>query len=96
MLNQKVRADLIVALKSGDKTRTTVLRNLLAEIKNKEIDLQHELNDQETVEVLRKQVKMLSDAKTIFAKGGRPDLARQNELEVRILAAYLRMEIGND
>ena len=57
MLRQKLQDDQITALKSGDKTKLEILRFILAQIKNKEIDKKSELNDEEALTVIKKVVK---------------------------------------
>lgn len=94
MLTNKLRDDLIKALKSQDKIKVTVIRNLMAEVKNREIDLQHELSDSETVALIRKQVKILADAQDMFRKGSREDLVKANQVEIDFLSAYLPAEIS--
>jgi len=73
-----------------------VLRNLLAEISNAEIELKHELTDAETVTLLRKQVKKLKDAALMFEEGGRDDLAEENKLEIEAISKYLPAEISDE
>jgi len=95
MLNQ-IKQDLDQALKAQNKTKLMVLRQLWSELKNKEIDLQRLLNDQEVVTVIKKQVKILQEASALFQKGGREDLAKQNQAEIAILTVYLPKEISDD
>lgn len=94
MLKQ-IKQDLDQALRAQDKTKLMVLRQLWAELKNKEIDLQRQLNDEEIVMVIRKQVKTLQEASAMFQKGGRDDLVKQNQAEVAVLAGYLPKEISD-
>lgn len=95
MLNQ-IKQDLDQALKAQNKTKLMVLRQLWSELKNKEIDLQRLLNDQEVVTVIKKQVKILQEASALFQKGGREDLAKQNQAEIAVLTVYLPKEISDD
>ena len=95
MLNQ-IKQDLDQALRAQNKTKLMVLRQLWSELKNKEIDLQRLLNDQEVVTVIKKQVKILQEASALFQKGGREDLAKQNQAEIAILTVYLPKEISDD
>jgi uncharacterized protein YqeY len=88
-LYDTLRADVITAMKSGDKATVTILRTADAAIKRAEMDTNKPLDDSLVITTLRKAVKNLVDAKAEFAKGGRADLVAANEAEIRILEKYL-------
>lgn len=96
MLKEKLQADQIVSLKSGDKKKLEVLRFILAQIKYKEIDKQQDLTDDEVIQVLKKQVKELQESIESFEKGGREDLTNSSKEQVTIINAYLPAEISDD
>ncbi len=96
MLRQKLQDDQIAALKSGDKTRLNVLRFILAQIKNKEIDKKSDLNDEEVLIVLRKVIKELKESVEAFEKGGRKDLLDDNKKQLEIASVYLPKEISDE
>ena len=96
MLRQKLQDDSILALKAGDKTKLNVLRFILALVKNKEIDKQSELNDEETMVVLRKVIKELKESVEAFEKGGRKELLEDSKKQLEIALVYLPAEIGDD
>ncbi len=96
MLTEKIQQDQLEALKSKNEVTLTTLRLVSAELKNKQIDLGHELTDEEAMAVIRKQVKQLNDAKEMFAKGGRADLVAENEAQLVVLSTYLPIELGDD
>jgi len=96
MLRQKLQDDSILALKAGDKTKLNVLRFILAQVKNKEIDKQSELNDEETMVVLRKVIKELKESVEAFEKGGRKELLEDSKKQLEIALVYLPAEIGDD
>lgn len=86
----------MTAQKAQAVLKVSVLRNLIAEAKNKEIDLQHELTNDELLAVIRKQVKVLEEAKKMFADGGRADLVEANQAEIALLEVYLPAAIGEE
>jgi len=96
MLRQKLQDDSILALKAGDKTKLNVLRFIIAQVKNKEIDKQSELNDEETMVVLRKVIKELKESVEAFEKGGRIELLEDSKKQLEIALVYLPAEIGDD
>lgn len=93
MILARLNEDLKNALKSEDSQKAAVLRFLLAQIKNKEIEkragLNKELSDEEIIEVLQKEVKKRKEAIELFKKGGREDLVLKEEAELRIISEYL-------
>jgi len=99
MLRQKLQDDQIVALKTGNKTKLGILRFILAQIKNKEIDKNPpaggELNDEETLSVLKKIAKELKESIDAFEKGGRKELVEDNKKQLEIVSAYLPEEISD-
>ena len=96
MLRQKLQDDSILALKAGDKTKLNVLRFIIAQVKNKEIDKQSEINDEETMVVLRKVIKELKESVEAFEKGGRIELLEDSKKQLEIALVYLPAEIGDD
>mgnify|MGYP001570347777 FL=1 len=100
MLRQKLQNDQITALKSGEKTKLNVLRFILAQIKNKEIDKNPpaggELNDEETMSVLRKVIKELKESVEAFEKGGRKELAEDSKKQLEFASVYLPIEISDE
>jgi uncharacterized protein len=96
MLRQKLQEDQIHALKSGEKQKLEVLRYILAQIKNKEIDTRTELNDEEVVSLIRKQVKEMKESIDAFQKGGRNDLAADTQAKLDIAAVYLPAEMSDE
>lgn len=95
MLRQKLQQDQTDALKAGDRARLDTLRYLLSQVKNKEIETKRELTDEETIVVIRKNVKELKESLDSFQKGGRTDLAKTTEQQLAIVTTYLPQEISD-
>lgn len=96
MLRDQIQTDQIAALKAGDKQKLEALRFILSQIKNKEIDKKEPLNDEETVQLLRKQIKELNESIEAFTKGERTELAAESTAQKQILSAYLPAEISDE
>lgn len=96
MIRQKIQEDQIAALKSGDKAKLEVLRYILAQIKNKEVDKKAELNDDETLDVIRKYVKQLNESIDAFEKGDRPQLAAESQAQKEIATQYLPQQLSDE
>jgi uncharacterized protein YqeY len=92
----RLQADLNVARKAQDKPRTLLLGTILADIKNKKIELRREPTDDDVVEVLRKGVKRRRESIEAYDKGGRKDLSDKERAEVTALEQYLPPQVSDD
>lgn len=77
------------AMRDKDKLRLGTIRMALAEIKQREIDGQAELNEADVIAILTKMVKQRKDAQQQFEQAGRQDLADKEAAEVVILQDFL-------
>jgi hypothetical protein len=77
------------ARKAQDKDRTLVLGTILANLKNREIDLRRPATDEEVVEVLRKGIKIRREAIEQYTAGGRTDLAGTEQSQIAVLEEFL-------
>ncbi len=82
-----MRAALNAARKAQDKERTLVLGTILANLKNREIDLRRPATDDEVVDVVRKGIKMRREA--IEQYSARPDLAAIEASQIKVLEEFL-------
>ncbi|HET9985370.1 MAG TPA: GatB/YqeY domain-containing protein [Longimicrobiales bacterium] len=95
-LKERLRDDLNDARRSRDKLRTLVLTTTISDVRNKEIDVGHELSDDEVVGVLTTAIKRRREAAEQMRAGGRTELAEKEEAEATILAAYLPAGLSED
>ncbi|MDQ3998019.1 MAG: GatB/YqeY domain-containing protein [Gemmatimonadota bacterium] len=92
----RLQAALNAARKSQDAARTLVLGTLLADAKNRAIELRRDLTDEDVVEVLRKGIKRRRESIDAYTRAKRDDLASREASEVRALAEYLPAQVGED
>lgn len=109
-MKEKILQDTKEAMRSKDELRLSVLRMLSAAIHNREIEKRtrlsketaegleekSKLTEEETVVVVRSEVKKRRDAITEFEKGGRKDLVEKESAELKILEAYLPQELPDE
>jgi hypothetical protein len=96
MLIEKIKADLAGAMKAKDKDRLSCLRMAISAIKYRQVALNQDLDDQEVAKVLRTQIKQVIESLEQFTKGGRMDLAEQEEKNLEILKSYLPKEMDEE
>jgi len=77
------------ARKHRDQARTLLLSTILADLKNREIELHHPLSDDETVDVLRSGMKRRRESAEQYVAAGRRELADRELAEVKMLEAFL-------
>lgn len=95
-LGQQLKDDMKTALKSGDKERLSVIRMVLASIKKSEIDKRGPLNDEETLQVVLREVKQRQDSLSEYEKAGRDDLANKERFELEVLHTYLPEQLSEE
>lgn len=95
-LADRLQADLNAARKSGDKARTLLLGTVLADVRNREIELRRDLTDSDVIDVLGRGIKKRRESIEMFDKGGRKDLADKERVEVEMLSAYMPAAVSED
>ena len=93
---EQVEKDLVAAMKAREALRLSVMRMTKTALKNKQIELGKPPSDDQALAVLRTLLKQRRDSVEQFRKGGREDLATQEEAEAGILQAYLPVEASDD
>jgi len=95
-LKQKLMDDLKQAMRSGDRVRRSVIRLLMAAIKNAEIARQASLDDGDILGVIAKGIRQRRESIEAFTQGGRGDLVAQEEAELAILNEYLPRQMTRE
>ncbi len=95
-LQDRLAAELNAARKAQDKPLTLLLGTILADTRNREIELRQALTDDDVIEVLRKGVKKRKESVTAYEQAGRAELAAQEAAEVVALERYLPATASED
>ena len=95
-LRERLQADTIAAMRSGDALRRDVLRMVQNAIYNIEKAKHVTLSEDEILAVVTREVKTRRESIEAFRKGGREDLAVKEEAEIAILADYLPAALTDD
>ena len=109
-LKEKIIDDMRSAMRSKEELRLSVLRMLLAAVKNREIEKRssfakatedkvptgNELTDEEMIAAVRSEAKKRKDAAAEFERGGRADLAEKEKNELAIIETYLPKELSDE
>ncbi len=88
-LKERIQTDIKAAMRAKETARRDTLRNLLAAVKQIEVDERRELSDTDVEAILMKYARQREDAKAQFAAGGRDDLVAREEAELALVHSYL-------
>jgi len=95
-LRQKLSDDLKQAMRGGDKVRRSVIRLVIAAIRNAEIARQTALDDTDILGVIAKEVRQRRESIEAFRQGNRHDLVAQEEAELTILNEHLPRQMTRE
>ncbi|MBN1526658.1 MAG: GatB/YqeY domain-containing protein [Candidatus Omnitrophica bacterium] len=96
-LYEKINQDMKDALKQGDAVKLSALRMLIAAIKLQEIDENLKaLDEDDIVQIVRKQVKQHKESIEQFEKGKRQDLADKELKELKVLETYMPQQLSQE
>ena len=93
-LAQSIRASMKVAMKAKDKDRLSTIRLVLAEFKRIEVDERIEVDNDRALIVLDKMVKQRRDSAEQYTTANRPELADQENAEIKVIQEFLPAQLG--
>lgn len=100
MIRDDIKAALIAAMKSGDRTSTGTIRLIQSAIKNRDIEARTSSatqdDDQLVTEVLQKMIKQRRESVELYSKGGRDELAAAEEAEIAVIERFLPAQMSDD
>ena len=94
-MNEKINEDLKKAMKEKDKETLSVLRMIKSDMQLKKIDKKGNLDDNDIISIISKQIKQRKDANIEFEKGNRNDLIEKNNSEISILNRYMPRQMDS-
>jgi uncharacterized protein len=86
----RVKQDVVLAMKEGDKDRVQALRLILSELQKAAKE-----GDGDETAVLRRERKRRQESARAFREGGRDELATGEEAEAEIIGTYLPAELSD-
>src|SRR3970040_1116953 len=94
-LKSRINEDVKAAMRAGDAGRRDALRLLLAAGKQREVDERRELTDADVVAVIDRMIKQRRESIAQFEKGGRQDLAQNEQFEIGLLQGYMPQALSD-
>lgn len=96
MMIDLISEDIKKALKNKDKEKLILLRSLKTALRNQEIELRRELTEEESINILKKEVKSRQQAAELYVKGGRQELADNELKEAQMIEEYLPKQLSRE
>lgn len=93
-LSEQLMQDFKTYLINKNTTQKNTIQMLRAEILNKSKDLHRDLNEEEILEIIAKEIKQKQGAIDEFRKGNREDLVEQAQLEITTLEKYMPVPLS--
>lgn len=89
----RLQGDQATARREQHKERVLLLGMIIAEARNRELELRRALTDDDVLDVVRKGVKKRRESVELYAKAGRTDLLQKEQDEITALEAYLPAQV---
>ncbi len=96
-MREKIKDDLKVAMKAGEREKVDALRLINAALKDKDIEARVSggtVSDADVLAVLQKMIKSRQESLDIYVKNNRPDLAEKERSEIAVISGYLPAQLG--
>ena len=94
-LTDQIYQDLKTAMKAGDSAKVSVLRMLRSAVSYQQIEKGSELNDDEVIQVIGKEIKKRRESIVAFV-GKRDDLAEKEQQEMNMLQTYMPEAVSEE
>jgi uncharacterized protein len=95
-LVEKIRQDMVGAMKQRAVERLSTLRMVVSALKNKEIEQRTPVTDAQALQVLTTLIKQRKDSIEQFTKGNRPELAEKEAAEITVIEEYMPKAAGDE
>lgn len=95
-MKERILEDLKNAMKAQDKETLAVIRMVKGAISLEEINTKQELNDDDIVAIIAKQIKTRKESIVEFEKGNRQDLIEKTQKEIEILNQYMPEQLSEE
>lgn len=95
-MRNQILEDLKQAMKAQNKIKLAVIRMVKGAIQMEELNKKRELNDDEVINVISKQIKIRKESLVEFEKANRKDLIDQTNEEIEMLNKYMPEQMSEE
>lgn len=96
MLEEKLKKQIVEAMKAKNEIRLSTLKMLSSELHNARIEKMGDLTDDDEIKVIQKEVKKRKDAIEAYVKGGRQELVERETAELAVLEELAPEEMSRE
>ena len=96
MLKEKLLEDLKTSMKEKDEIRKNTVQMIRAAILQVEKDKAIQLEDNQIIDIIAKEMKKRKDSLSDYEKSGREDLIEAVKKEMNIISAYLPKQLTKE
>lgn len=96
MLLEKIQSDYKEAMKNREMTKKNILNYVLAQIKQKKIDTQQELTDDDIIGLLRKEIKAINETISFLEKSNKPEELQEEKDKIAVIETYLPKMLSSE
>ena len=83
-----------VSMRERNKEKTSTLRMAISELKKEEIDTRKDITDEVSIKILQRMIKQRKESMSQFNEAGRDELAKKEELEIKILEEFMPQQLA--
>ena len=95
-LFNQINEDIKTSMKNKDAFKLSVIRMVKGAMQLEVINKKRDLNDDEVIAIIAKQIKMRKDSIEEFKKASRDDLVEKTQKEVDILVTYMPEQLSEE
>ena len=95
-LFNQINEDIKTSMKNKDAFKLSVIRMVKGAMQLEVINKKRDLNDDEVIAIVAKQIKMRKDSIEEFKKASRDDLVEKTQKEVDILVTYMPEQLSEE
>lgn len=95
-LRERLTAAMKDAMKNRDSLRLSAIRMVLSSVKNRDIELRREMNDQEITETIVTLCKQRRESIRLFKEAGRQELVDKEEAELALMQEFLPQQLTRE
>jgi uncharacterized protein YqeY len=88
-LLDKIQSEMTQAMKARAEARLGALRMIKTALKKHEVDSMKPLDEAAEMQIMKSLVKQRQESAEMFRKGGRPELAEKEEVEMGVIESFL-------
>ncbi len=85
----RIQKDMVEAMKAKDEARLGTVRMIKAALMKHKADTMKEIDEAGEMQLLNMMMKQRHESADMFRKGGRPELAGKEEVELKLIESYM-------